>query len=81
MWKKPSALLLTLILFALSGCVHGSTGAVVVSDYCKIAEPISYDADLDSPETVAEIEKHNSQWVCVCEDDCPQKPSATNAIP
>jgi hypothetical protein len=22
---------------------------------------------------VAEIEAHNSKWVCVCEDDCPNK--------
>lgn len=81
MWKKQNVLWLTPILIALSGCAHGSTAPVIVSDYCTIAAPISFDSAVDSPETVAEIEKHNSKWVCVCEDDCPQKPSATNPIP
>lgn len=81
MWKKLNALCLTPILIALSGCVHGSTAPVIISDYCKIAAPISYDSAADTPATVAEIEKHNSQWVCVCEDDCPEKPSATKPIP
>jgi hypothetical protein len=45
---------------------------VVVSDYCRIAKPISYDGLRDTPETVRDIEAHNSRWVCVCENDCPK---------
>lgn len=65
-----------LILFGLSGCVTGSIGQgpATVSDYCLIAKPIGYDGTKDTPETVRAIEAHNSQWVCVCEHDCP-KPS------
>lgn len=40
-------------------------------EYCRIARPIEYDSTADSPETVAAIERHNSQWACVCEGDCP----------
>ena len=72
MSPKLKPLSLSLILFALSGCVHGSTAPVVLSDYCRIAKPIGYDGEKDTPETVKEIEAHNSKWVCVCEKDCPQ---------
>jgi hypothetical protein len=61
---------LPLILFGTSGCVTDST-ALVASDYCRIAKPISYDGVRDTPETVAEIETHNSRWACVCDNDCP----------
>ena len=62
--------LLFLILTAMSGCATVST--VPVNSYCAIAKPISYDATQDTPETVAEIELHNSVFVCLCEDDCPK---------
>lgn len=78
---KPSKLWLLTTLFALSGCAVGSTAPAVVSDYCRIAKPISYDTDIDSPETKAEIEEHNSKWVCVCENDCPHKSDATQPTP
>ena len=81
MKTKLKPLWLSPILFALTGCVSGSTAPAVVSDYCRIAQPISYDTKIDSPETVAEIEKHNSKWVCVCENDCPQKSDATQPTP
>ncbi len=71
--RKLTTLSLLLTPFALSGCVHGSTAPGVISDYCRIAKPISYDAQQDTAETVAEIEEHNSKWVCVCENDCPNK--------
>lgn len=73
MSKKLKRLWPLLILSATSGCATVSTAPAVVSDYCQIATPISYDTERDSPETVAEIEAHNSKWVCVCEDDCPNK--------
>jgi len=66
---------LPLILFGMSGCVTDST-ALVVSDYCRIAKPIAYDGAKDTPETVVEVEAHNTRWVCVCEDDCPVGTSA-----
>lgn len=78
---KPNKLWLLTILFALSGCAVGSTVPAVVSDYCRIAVPIGYDMKIDSPETVAEIEQHNSKWVCVCENDCPHKSDATRPTP
>jgi hypothetical protein len=46
---------------------------VVISDYCRIAKPLSYDTARDSVETVKEVEKHNSKWVCLCENDCPNQ--------
>ena len=64
-------LLLLTIPFVLSGCATGLTAPAVVSDYCRIATPLPYDSEKDSSETVAEIEAHNSKWVCVCENDCP----------
>ncbi len=71
-WKKLKLLWLLPILSATSGCVTASTG--VVGDYCRIASPITYDRKADTTETVTQIEKHNSQWVCVCEGgDCPRK--------
>jgi hypothetical protein len=66
------------ILFVLSGCAPGSIGLstsrtpTVVSDFCRIAEPISYDSAHDTPETVKAIEAHNSKWACLCESDCPE---------
>jgi hypothetical protein len=30
-----------------------------------------YNSRLDTPATVAQIEAHNSVWVCLCEQDCP----------
>ena len=76
MSKLPKMLWSSLIPLALSGCVTGSIapGPATVSDYCLIAKPIGYDSTKDSAETVRSIEAHNSQWVCVCEHDCP-KPS------
>jgi len=64
---------LSLILPAMSACVTGST-APVVSEYCRIAKPLTFDGIADSAETVRQIERHNSQWVCVCEHDCPKTP-------
>ena len=68
-WKRPRPPWLLLTLIATSACVTDSTA--VVGDYCRIARPISYNTQLDTAETVKEIETHNSQWVCVCENDCP----------
>lgn len=69
-WLKPLSALLTLSV--MSGCAHDLTGVDTVSEYCRIAEPITYDSEADTPETVRQIEKHNSQWACVCESDCPK---------
>ena len=63
--------LLCLILTATSGCVTGSTGRVPVNSFCAIAKPITYDATKDTPETVKEVEAHNSVFICLCEQDCP----------
>jgi hypothetical protein len=73
--RKPIWPFLLLTLLGTSGCATDST-ALVVSDYCRIAKPIAYDGAKDTPETVAEIEAHNSRWVCVCEEDCPVGTSA-----
>ena len=63
-WAKP--LLLCLILSATSGCATAST-VPVANSYCRIAKPITYDTTKDTPDTVAQVEAHNSQWVAVCE--------------
>lgn len=46
----------------------------MVSEYCSIAEPITYDSKADTPETVQQVEAHNSKWACVCgtPPDCPK---------
>jgi len=62
---------LFLILSGTSACVIGSTEVAVPSDYCHIARPISYDGKADTAETVGQIEKHNSKYTCLCENDCP----------
>jgi len=71
--KKLNRLWLLMIPFALSGCVAASTAPAVVSDYCRIATPLTYDSERDTMPTIKEIEAHNSKWVCVCENDCPNK--------
>lgn len=67
-WAKP--LLLFPILSVTNACVTAST-VPVASSYCRIAKPITYDATKDTPDTVRQVEAHNSQWVCLCEQDCP----------
>lgn len=69
--KKLRLLSVLLTLSATSGCAHVSTDPVPLNNYCLIAKPISYDSVADTPETVQQIERHNSQYVCVCEADCP----------
>lgn len=58
--------LMLLSLLPLSGCAHVSTDPVA-SEFCKIAEPISYDSDHDTAETIAQVETHNLRWIAVCE--------------
>ena len=65
-------LLASLILSVTNGCATVSTEAVPLNSYCAIAKPITYDAKQDTPETVAEVELHNSVFTCVCEADCPK---------
>lgn len=77
MKNKLKKLSLLPILFVMSGCVTASTAPAVISDYCRIAKPISYDSVKDTAETIAEIEAHNSKYVCVCEQDCP---SSANSV-
>jgi hypothetical protein len=50
----------------MSGCVTAST-APVASSYCRIAKPITYDTTKDTPDTVKQVEAHNSRWVALCE--------------
>jgi hypothetical protein len=73
MWRRLRLQSLPLILIATSGCVADLTEVGVKGDYCRIAKPISYDGKVDTPETVQQIEAHNSRYVCVCEGDCPKK--------
>jgi len=54
----------------MSGCATDLT--VPVSSYCAISKTISYDVTKDTLDTIAEIEAHNSVFVCVCEADCPR---------
>jgi hypothetical protein len=74
--RKLRLLSLLLILCATSGCAGALTGAKITGDYCRTALPITYDSKADTPETVTQIETHNSKWACVCGDppDCPKAP-------
>lgn len=74
MSNKLRMLCASLILLAMSACAIDSTAPGAVSNYCRIAQPISYDSVSDSPETVKAVEEHNSKYVCVCEGDCPKQP-------
>ena len=66
-------LTLCLMLSALNACATGLTDRVtVVNDYCRIAKPIPYDGVRDTPDTRNAVEAHNSEFVCVCEHDCPK---------
>lgn len=73
--KSKWAKLLTasLILSATSACETDGTVTVPTNGYCAITKPITYSTAQDSALTVAEIEKHNSTYACVCENDCPNK--------
>ena len=68
-WR--STLLGLTILSVTSGCVHGSTPPPATNSYCLLTSPIHYDSRIDRPATVAQIEVHNSVWLCLCEQDCP----------
>ena len=61
-----------ILLLALASCAPPPQPVPAVGEYCRIARPIGYDSTADSAETVAAIERHNSQWLCVCEGDCPK---------
>lgn len=69
--------LAALLALGLTGCAltPAAVPAPVPGEYCRIARPIAYDSTADTAETVAAIERHNSQWACVCEGDCPVAPS------
>lgn len=75
-WAK--LLSTSLILSVTSGCATVSTAPV--NSYCAIAKPISYDAKADTPETIKDIEAHNSAFVCVCEQDCPDNLSGAQNV-
>ena len=68
-----------LILSVTSGCAIGLTDPVPLNSYCAITKPISYDSTGDTPQTIAQVEEHNSRWACICENDCPQPTQASNA--
>lgn len=69
-------LLLLPTLSVISACAHVST-TPPANSYCAVAKPIHYNSKIDSPKTVAQVEAHNSTWVCLCEADCPAKPADT----
>lgn len=74
MSRKLTTLCACLMLTVTSACATGLTAPVtrVTSDACLWVKPISYDSNRDAPETVEQIEAHNSAWVCNCDDDCPK---------
>ena len=71
-WLKPNLLLLPMILIGTGACVTSSTGIAIKGDYCRIAKPITFDGKADTAETITQIQLHNSQYMCVCENDCPR---------
>ena len=73
-WLRQRSLWTLTILLVLTGCAGALTGTEIVGDYCRIAVPITYDSKVDTPDTVTQIETHNSRWACVCDNDCPKAP-------
>lgn len=74
-WSLLSALILFGMTNVLAACVANTTETVrTISNYCQIAAPITFSSTKDSAETRAQIERHNSQWECVCNKDCPHAP-------
>lgn len=73
-WKacgvsKPLAMLL--LILTAGGLTACETASVPSGDYCLIAHPITgYEGAVTDPAVTAQIEQHNSDWVCACEDDC-----------
>ena len=59
---------MTAISLLVAGCAVNTTA----SDYCRIAEPITVDRARDTPETVAQIDRENGKYECVCNKDCPK---------
>lgn len=72
MLRKLSLCAMTLVLSACASGLTAQSKRTVTSEYCAVARPIPYDSEADSKATVAGIEAHNSQWVCLCENDCPK---------
>lgn len=81
MSNLPKMLFASLILLAMSACAGSTTAPGAVSNYCAITQPITYDSTKDSPETVKQVEEHNSRLACVCDDDCPVKPERPTPPP
>lgn len=73
---RPMRILPAVLVLGSCALNPPAAPAPAAGEYCRIARPIGYDSTRDTPETVAEIERHNSQWTCVCEGDCPNAPPA-----
>ncbi len=65
-WLRALLILLVTILITAGGCKSDS---VVPTEYCLIAEPISF-SDADTAETRRQIDEHNARWACVCDAQC-----------
>lgn len=74
MSRKLKLLCVCLMTLGLSACAHVLTDPEVpLNDYCRIVKPIFYDSTkIADPELLRAVEDHNSQWACVCENDCPK---------
>ena len=55
------------ILLGVSAC--GANTAV--HDFCLVYEPI-YGSDQDTPPTLAQADKMNGKYECLCKGDCPE---------
>lgn len=52
-------------LWSLTACANPSGG---IRGACAVFAPITY-SQLDSPETVAQIEQHDVRWLRLCSGD------------
>lgn len=76
MYSKLKPLLPYLMLLAMTGCAANLTTRLAASssEYCRIVQPIHYNSKLDSPATVKAAQSLDSQWACLCQQDCPEAP-------
>jgi hypothetical protein len=64
---------LTISAVVLWGCASQPAASdVTMRLVCssELAAPITY-SDKDTPETIAQINRHNGSYTCVCAKDCP----------
>ena len=70
-YSLPKQIVLpTLLALGLIGCA-GSTGALPELKFCSAYEPIRA-SDMDTVETLRQVDRNNAKYECACLRNCPQ---------